>query len=124
MKTNAVVFLEPSFCSQYLALALVIQLLLGGRRWRLVLYAAAMVTTLSGTGLLLLGLGVSVLMIRRNARWAAQVVIVSTAVVGLLVWLTPLGRIIGPRLSETTTTNTSGNARFVAPYAQVAAGFA
>jgi hypothetical protein len=121
MKTNAVVFLEPSFCSQYLALAVVIQLLLGGKRWRLALYLGAILTTLSGTGLLLLALGVSVLILRRGARWAVQtVVIVGLAIV--IVSLTPLGGIIGPRLSETTTTNSSGNARFIAPYAQVADG--
>jgi hypothetical protein len=123
MKTNAVVFLEPSFCSQYLALALVVQLLLGRHRWRLVLYAAALATTLSGTGLLLLALGVSVLMIRRGGRWAVRVLIV-LGVVGVLISLSPLARIIGPRLSETTTTNTSGNARFIAPYVQVADGLA
>jgi hypothetical protein len=121
MKTNAVVFLEPSFCSQYLALAIVVQLLLGGRRWRLALYAAAILTTLSGTGLMLLALGVSVLVIRRGGRWAVQAVaVVAIAVVAVAV--TPLATIIAPRLSETADANTSGNARFIAPYTQVADG--
>jgi hypothetical protein len=119
MKTNAVVFLEPSFCSQYLALAVVIQLLLGGKRWRLALYLGAILTTLSGTGLLLLALGVSVLIIRRGGRWAVQTVIIVGAAI-VAVSLTPVAAIIGPRLSETTQTNSSGNARFVAPYIQVA----
>jgi hypothetical protein len=76
---------------------------------------------LSGTGLLLLGLGVSVLVIRRGAKWAAQVVFVLGLVVAAVA-LTPIGSIIAPRLSETTSTNTSGNARFIAPYTLVADG--
>jgi hypothetical protein len=123
MKTNAVVFLEPSFCSQFLALAFVVQLLLGGRRWRLALFAAALATTLSGTGLLLLALGVFVLMIRRGGRWALRTAAV-LALVGVLTWFTPVGKIFGARSSETATTNSSGNARFVAPYVNVARGLA
>ncbi|MGI8882340.1 MAG: hypothetical protein ACR2KJ_17875 [Jatrophihabitans sp.] len=123
MKTNAVVFLEPSFCSQYLALAIIVQILLGGRGWRLVLYAAALVTTVSGTGVLLLGLGLCVLSVHRGGRWMIRVLLV-VGVVAALVALTPLGSIISTRSTEAATPNSSGNARFVAPYVQVFDGFA
>jgi hypothetical protein len=99
----------------------VIQLLLGGKRWRLALYGGAILTTLSGTGLLLLAVGVSVLIIRRGGRWAVQTVIIAGVAV-VAVSLTPLAAIIAPRLSETAQSNTSGNARFIAPYTQVADG--
>lgn len=123
IKTNAVVFLEPSFCSQYLALAIIVQLLLGRNRWRLVLYAAALLTTVSGTGVLLLGLGLCMLAIRRGGRWTVQALLV-VGVVGALLSLTPLGKIVSSRSTEASTTNSSGNVRFVAPYVQVFDGFA
>jgi hypothetical protein len=122
-KTNAVVFLEPSFCSQFLALAIIVQLLLGRNRWRLMLYAAALLTTVSGTGVLLLTTGLGVLAIRRGGRWALQAVVVA-AVVAVLVLLTPVGSVFSHRSTEAGVTNSSGNARFVAPYVQVINGYA
>ena len=123
MKTNAIVFLEPSFCSQYLALALVIQLLLGGNLWRLPVYAAALMTTVSGTGLVLLGVGLAVLAVRRGGRWAVKAIVILAVSIALLA-LTPVTKIYTARSAETTTVNSSGNARFVAPYVQVVRGFA
>jgi len=123
IRYNAVVFLEPSFCSQFLALAIIVQLLLGRNRWRLVLYAAALLTTVSGTGLLLLATGLGVLAIRRGGRWALRALLVA-AVVAALVSLTPLGGNTFGRLTEAGVTNSSGNSRFVAPYVQVFNGYA
>lgn len=121
-KANAFVFLEPSFCSQFLALAIIAQLLLGGRRWRLPLYGLALATTLSGTGLLLLAGGLGVLAFRRGGHWAAQVATV-VAALGAVVALSPLGALVTGRTTEATQSDTSGNARFVAPYTQVAHAF-
>jgi hypothetical protein len=123
MKTNAIVFLEPSFCSQFLALALITQLVLGGRRWRLALYAAAILTTVSGTGILLLGAGLVVLAVRRGVPWAVGMLII-LVLLGTAVSLTSVGQLLTARSTEAANPNTSGNARFVAPYAQVSAGLA
>jgi hypothetical protein len=123
MKTNAVVFLEPSFCSQFLAIALVAQLVLGGRRWRLPLYAAAILTTVSGTGILLVGLGLVVLAVRRGVPWAAGMLFI-LLLLGAGVSFTPLGQLLMTRSTEPSSPNSSGNARFVAPYGQVTAGLA
>jgi hypothetical protein len=123
MKTNAVVFLEPSFCSQFLAIALIAQLMLGGRWWRLPLYAAAIFTSVSGTGIILLAVGLTVLAIRRGGPWAAKMFLV-VATLGVAILLTPLGALLKTRSTEPGTLNSSGNARFVAPYDQVAAGLA
>jgi hypothetical protein len=121
MKTNAIVFLEPSFCSQFLAIALVAQLLLGGQRWRLLLYTAAILTTVSGTGLLLAGFGLAVLAVRRGGSWAVRMLLV-VVLLGAGVSVTPLGAVLTSRLTEPGTPNSSGNARFVAPYEQVTTG--
>jgi hypothetical protein len=123
MKTNAIVFLEPSFCSQFLGIALIAQLVLGGRRWRLLLYAAAILTTVSGTGILLVGAGLVVLAARRGVPWAVGMLIV-LVLLGTAVSFTPLSQLLLARSTEPADPNSSGNARFVAPYAQVSAGLA
>jgi hypothetical protein len=121
VKSNAIVFLEPSFCSQFLAIALIVQLLLGRQRWRLPLYAAALLTTVSGTGLVLAGVGLAVLGVRRGPAWTARIILL-LLLTGAAIQSTPLGGILAARLTERTEQNSSGNARFVAPYMLVADG--
>jgi hypothetical protein len=121
MKSNAFVFLEPSFCSQFLAIALIVQLLLGGRRWRLPLYAAALLTTVSGTGLILAVVALAFLGVRRGPAWTARILVL-LVLAGAVVQSTPLGEIFAARSTERTEQNSSGNARFVAPYMLVAGG--
>jgi hypothetical protein len=123
MKTNAIVFLEPSFCSQFLAIALIAQLILGGRRWRLPLYAAAILTTVSGTGILLVGLGLAVLAVRRGVARALGMLLV-VLLLGAAISITPPGQLLISRTTEPETPGSSGNSRFVAPYEQVSAGLA
>ena len=117
-KANGVVFLEASFASQFLALAIIVQLLLRGRSWRLVLFGAALLATLSGTGLLLLAGGLVVLMLRRGGRWASRYV-VGIAIAVAVVGLTPAGNLIADRSTESSQQGSSGNIRFVAPYENV-----
>lgn len=123
MKSNAVIFLEPSFCAQFLALALIVQLLLGGHRWRLPLYAAALLATVSGTGILLAGFGLVVLALRRGPTWAARI-LVMLLLVNAVVQITPLGAILSGRSREATEEDSSAGVRFVAPYKLVATGLA
>jgi hypothetical protein len=123
MKANAVVFLEPSFCSQFLAVAMVVQLLLGGHRWRLPLYAAGLLATVSGTGIVLLGVGLAVLAVRRGAAWTARVLLL-LLLLGAVALSTLPGQVLAGRASERTEQDSSAQARFVAPYVLVAEGLA
>ena len=52
-KSNGVFFLEPSFLSQYMAVAIILELLFFSNWKRVVLYAAAMFASFSGTGMVL-----------------------------------------------------------------------
>ncbi|MGH3565065.1 MAG: hypothetical protein ACRDRH_03340 [Pseudonocardia sp.] len=117
-KSNGVVFLEASFASQFLALAIIIQVLLGGSRWRLVIFGAGLLTTFSGTGIVLLAGGLLVLGMRRGGRWAIRVA-AAVVVVVVAVSATPAGELLADRSTETSAGGSSGNARFVAPYEQV-----
>lgn len=120
LKANGFVFLEPSFASQFLAIAIIAQLMLGGKRWwRLALFGAALLATVSGTGIALLGVGLVVLAIRRGGQWTARAV-AATFVVAVAVSFTPVGALLAERTGESSTSGSSGNARFVAPYVTIA----
>jgi hypothetical protein len=119
LKSNGVVFLEASFASQFLALAIIVQILLGGGRLRLVLFGAALISTLSGTGLLLLAGGLALLAVRRGGLWAGRALAaVGTAV--LLISLTPAWDLLADRVDEPTKAGSSGHTRLVTPYVNVA----
>lgn len=119
LKANGFVFLEPSFASQFLALAIIIQLMLGGGWKRIALFGVALVTTVSGTGIALLGVGLVVLAYRRGGQWTVRAV-VATLLAVVAVSLTPLGEVLAERTGESAVEGSSGNARFVAPYTSVA----
>lgn len=121
MKANAFAFLEPSFCSQFLAVAIIVQLLLGRSRWRLPLYAAALLTTVSGTGIILVGVGLAVLAVRRGPAWMARTLLL-LLLIGVMLLSTPLAQILARRSSEQAEQGSSGQARFVAPYVLIASG--
>jgi hypothetical protein len=115
MKSNGFVFLEPSFCSQLLALAAIVQLVRGDKRWRVPLYVAGIVPTVSGTGLLLLAFGLVVLSLRRGPLWGLGV-LAASAVVATLVAVSPAGDLFAARAAETRTRESSVSLRSVDPY--------
>jgi hypothetical protein len=115
MKSNGVFFLEPSFCSQFLALAVIAQLVQGGNRWRIPLYVAGALTTVSGTGLLLLAFGLTVLAWRRGAIWSFGV-LGATVVVITTIAVTPAGRLFAERAQEARESQSSVSLRFTDPY--------
>ena len=119
LKANGFVFLEPSFASQFLALAIIIQLMLGHGWRRIALFGLALVTTVSGTGIALLGVGLVVLAYRRGGQWTVRAVLATLFVI-VAVSLTPLGEVLAERTGESAVEGSSGNARFVAPYTSVA----
>jgi hypothetical protein len=119
-KSNGIVFLEASFCSQFLAMAIIVQILLGRSHWRIALLAVGLATTFSGTGVVLLGAGLLVLAVRRGGRWAARAT-VAVAVAVLAVSFTPAGELLADRSTETAQEGSSGYIRFVAPYELVLA---
>ncbi|HEY4134829.1 MAG TPA: hypothetical protein VGO34_06405 [Alphaproteobacteria bacterium] len=115
VKSNGVFFLEPSFFSQFLAVALILELLREQRLSRLALYAAAMVVSYSGTGLLLMGLFLPYILWRRGNPTifligAVGVVILMAAAASL-----NLDTMVN-RLGEFSAPESSGFARFVSPF--------
>jgi hypothetical protein len=115
MKSNGVIFLEPSFCSQFLALAIIAQLATGGKRWRIPVYVGGILATISGTGLLLLAFGLTVLAWRRGALWSFGV-LAATLVAIAAVAVTPAGKLFAERAQEARESQSSVSLRFTDPF--------
>lgn len=114
MKPNAIFFLEVSFLSQYLAIALAIEIVLFQRIWRIALFTGVLFGCFAGTGLLLLALTLPVLLGRLEMRYMALVIIglVFVALGALeLGWLD----MVAQRIGEYRYGGSSANMRFVAP---------
>lgn len=114
-KSNGFVFLEPSFCSQFLALAAIVQLVRGGHRWRVLLFVAGIIPTVSGTGLLLLALGLVVLSLRRGPLWSFAL-LGASVIVTAAVAFSPWGELFAARAAEARTSESSVSLRSVDPY--------
>lgn len=113
-KSNGVLLLEPSVCSQVLALGIVSQLGLGGGRWRIALLGAALLSTVAGTGVIVLGAGMLVHVFRRGVKQAVGGLAVA-AVVGAGVAASPLSEVYSGRLETSSSESSSAYQRFVAP---------
>jgi Ca2+/Na+ antiporter len=113
-KANGFLFLEPSFFSQFVALALVAQGYLARRVRRAVLFAAALACAFSGTGIILAAVGFALVWMRddvNRTRFVAAMVVIVAAVA-----VSPVGAVFSDRVHEFSTANTSAQSRFVTPY--------
>jgi hypothetical protein len=117
-KATAFVLLEPSFLSQLCALAIIIGFMLRIRAWQILVLAAGMGASVSGTGIILLAAGL-VFLVLRAARLLRPGYVVAAAVAVALVLASPVASIFAERSGEVTQADSSGHARFVEPYAQV-----
>lgn len=114
-RANGIFMLEPSFFSQFLAVGIVIELLLG-MRWRvLALLTAAIFVSYSGTGLLLVAACVPLILVARG-RWDLLIAGGAAAVLGVSVASAMGGefvRVFFARANEFSAPGSSGFARFV-----------
>lgn len=114
-KSNGIFFLEPSFFCQFLAMAVVAELLVQGRLPRLLLLMAGLVSSYSGTGLTMLALFLPVYAVRHG-----HVQLAVAAALACLVF-TVFGDTfsidaITSRLGEFTDDRSSGWARFLSMF--------
>lgn len=113
-KSNAYVFLEPSFLSQFLALALLIEIVGYRRIVAMLLLIAAIACTFSGTGILLLActLPFVVLANRKNKRIVALASVAAVIMVGAVV----SNSAVSERTAELGARDSSASIRFLVPY--------
>lgn len=117
-KSNAFIGLEPSFTSQFLAVGLVASVLRSGRWWRLPLFMLAILSTVSGTGVLLLGIAGVLLAVHKGLRFTLSALAVVAVVVTVLSF-TPAANIFASRATEASSSQSSGSLRFVQPYTRM-----
>ncbi len=121
-KSNGFVMLEPSFTSQLLGLGLLLALSRRARSRTLLLLAAGMVSTVAGTGFILLGAGLLVVAGSPQRR-ALRRLAPALAVGALLAAVTPLGTTLVGRLGEGTGKGSSTGERFTLPFTYVGGGW-
>jgi hypothetical protein len=117
-KSNGFVALEPSFASQFLAFGLVVSILRGSRWWRQLLYVLAVLTTVSGTGVLLLAIAMVLLALHKGLRFTMTALAGITLVI-TIVSFTPAWEVFASRATETSSEESSGSLRFIQPYTRM-----
>jgi hypothetical protein len=118
---NAFVFLEPSFLSQYCALAILIALVRRAPAWQLLVLAAGLASAVSGTGFLLLAAGLLVVVVRRRSAIRPSYIAVGIVAAGVLL-ATPFADGLLGRVGEFGKSGTSASLRFVQPYTETVRG--
>ena len=115
LKSNGFFFLEPSFFCQFLAVALVAELLIASRMLRLVLLGAGLVSSYSGTGLTMLALFLPVYFVRQGS---IQLVAAAAFAGVVLVFFGEALHIdaVTARITEFSDDRSSGSARFLSMF--------
>jgi hypothetical protein len=111
-RANGVFLPEPSFFSQLMGIAIILELCLLGRWQRLAVYGGALLSAAAGTGLLILAVCVPVLIVK-HARWDLLLVVaVAIVAVGALGESSYAGH-LAARAGEFNAVGSSGFARFI-----------
>lgn len=119
-KANGFFLVEPSVFSQFMAVGLIIEILLGRRLKYLVLFSAGLMLSVSGTGWIVLasfvvsaalGMGLRGLAIAAGTLLAAAIMALA-----VVQFAPDLADAFGERLSEVSRMGTSGHLRFITPF--------
>jgi hypothetical protein len=111
-KSNGLFFTEPSFFCQFLAIAIIIEICTRKRIWCLAGLSVGMLSTYSGTGLIVLGVFGTLLVASGRNRLLLLVGLGLAVVLVLYGEALQLSRFTS-RIEEFNTPDTSGHARFI-----------
>ncbi|MBI2277795.1 MAG: hypothetical protein HYU74_10625 [Dechloromonas sp.] len=114
-RVNGIFFAEPSFFSQFMAVAIVVELLTSNRLLRVVLFGLALLLSYSGTGVILLAVCLPLILITRR-HWGLIGLIVAALLLAVaLGGYLELDKLTG-RLGEFGAVRSSAHARFIAGF--------
>ena len=120
LKSNGMFLVEPSVFSQFMALAIIIEMLILRRRLHLSVYAVALLSSFSGTGWLMIAIFVLTAALSLGSRGlliSLTTVLVVVFMLGLLALVFPTGfDFFLSRTSEVYDMGSSGHLRFVTPW--------
>lgn len=114
-RPQAIFFLEPSYISQWTAIALALELVYFRRVWRMVFYAVVLLCCFAGTGMLLLLICAPVLLGRLSRRTLGIVAVMLAVIVVTIISINWVGQ-VGHRFTEIQRTNSSAYHRFIVPF--------
>jgi hypothetical protein len=114
-KSTGLFLLEPSHFSQVCGFAFLIELVMFKRLWRLAAYAAGLVLSFSGTGIMLL-LATVPFVLLKNRSPILIILALSAGLVILLLGDTIVVESFASRVSTFSNTQSSAYARFVSPF--------
>ncbi len=118
IKPNGLFFLEASFVSQFLAIALVIEIAIFRRLLVLTFFVAALFACLAGSGLLIFALAAPLLVLQAPPRlWLAGAVLL--AVTGIAATALGWTEVTGRRIAEFSQPGSSAYNRYVRPMQQI-----
>jgi hypothetical protein len=118
-KPQAFVFLETSLLSQYIALALAIEVVMFQRIRRIAILTAGIFATFAGTGLLLLAFTLPVLLGKTSLR----TMIITGFVLALIAYVAAEAGwldLVASRITEFQQSGKSANHRFIEPFDRIA----
>jgi hypothetical protein len=113
-KASGVFFLEPSFFSLFLGFAAAANIYLDRNYFSTILMVAAMVTTLSGNGIL--ALVVYFMFAIFSSRQSIFPLVLGALALLAIVLFTPVGDFLLPRTTELANPDSSSSLRMVEPY--------
>jgi len=122
-KPNAVFFLEASFCSQFIAIALILEIALFQRLRRIILYAAGLMAVFAGTGFVLVLAASPVFMAKYLKGRLLLFCLLAVPVVLAVALATGWADIMSARMAEFGKTGSSAHARFIAPFEAILSQF-
>ena len=114
-KSNGLWFLEPSIFSQFLAMAIIIELAYFRRPYYLMVFGVGYLTSFSGTGIMLLGVVSVFFTIARRQVLPILLLGVAAAFIYFLRDVPPFS-LFAARVGEFANPQSSGSMRFLAPY--------
>jgi len=112
-RSNGFVMVEPSVFSQYIAVAVIIEMLYFQVKWRLAVYGAALLFSYSGTGLVIFVLLPAIMLQRRS--YATIAVVTLFVVIAMLTSDLWHADVTAQRVTEIGSNSSSAYARYFAP---------
>lgn len=114
-RSNGIVFLEPSFLSLFLGVAVALALYRGAGPLRVTVLLVGMIPPLAGSGFVVLVPAVVVLVLSSHRRKLGAV-LPAVLLAAVVATVTPLGERYLERSTEASDSRTSSSARLVQPY--------
>lgn len=115
-KSNAFIGLEPSIVSLQLGIGLLAAILARVQWWKFLILIAGLVSTVAGSGMVVVLVGLSVVLVApASRRWAGRTVVL-VLMIAVAAWFTPLGQLIVGRVDEFDNADSSTSARAIVPY--------